>query len=338
MRTDPRIVSAMSNLLSRIPDISDDPKTSARKAKHTKPRRAKKNEREQCAVIDSRNSAFNSGSLGTSAIFPTKSCFSAFSVCIFRRSLYRPFCKKWLCFDRLLNERVYLTPALFPNEEAEAENVVICCTTHTQMPYICMVTNCLPNEAVGGRNGQCFGFYTYSDDGHARTENITDWALEEFREHYADRGISKWDIFHYVYAMLHHPLYREHFAQNLRNKIPRVPLVKDFRKCSDIGHRLKDLHLSYETAAPHALEWRESATEPLSYRVTGSMVLNKEQGTIRVNSSLTLAGIPAETFDYVLGTRSALEWVVDQYHCETDPHTGITSDPNDPKTKNLSSI
>ena len=60
------------------------------------------------------------------------------------------------------------------------------------------------------------------------------------------------------------------------------------------------------------------------------MALDKEQGTIKVNSSLTLAGIPVEVFDYVLGTRSALEWVVDQYVCETDPHTGITSDPNDP--------
>jgi predicted helicase len=45
---------------------------------------------------------------------------------------------------------------------------------------------------------------------------------------------------------------------------------------------------------------------------------------------LTLAGVPSEAFDYLLGTRSALEWVVDQYHCGTDPHTGITSDPNDP--------
>ena len=248
----------------------------------------------------------------------------------FRRSLYRPFCKKWLFFDRLLNERVYLTPALFPNEEAEAENVVICCTTHTQMSFTCMVSNCLPNEAVGGRNGQCFGFYTYSDDGHVRSENITDWALEEFREYYGDASISKWDIFHYVYAILHHPLYREHFAQNLRRKIPRVPLTKDFRECKDIGRQLKELHLTYEQAELHELEWKENPSEPLSYRVNEPMVLDKERGTIKVNSSLTLAGIPAAAFDYVLGTRSALEWVVDQYHCETDPHSGITSDPNDP--------
>lgn len=59
------------------------------------------------------------------------------------------------------------------------------------------------------------------------------------------------------------------------------------------------------------------------------MVLGEEQGTIKVNGSLTLAGIPKEAFGYVLGTRSALTWVVDQYHIENDPHTGITSDPND---------
>lgn len=130
--------------------------------------------------------------------------------------------------------------------------------------------------------------------------------------------------------MLHHPFYREHFAQNLRNEIPRVPLEKDFRKCSDIGCQLKELHLTSEIAKPFDLEWKENAAEPLSYRVTQPMALDKEQGTIKVNSSLTLAGIPSEAFDYVLGTRSALEWIADQYHYESDPHTRITSDPNDP--------
>jgi predicted helicase len=245
-----------------------------------------------------------------------------------RRSLYRPFCKKWLFFDRLLNERIYLTPSLFPNERAE--NVVICCTTHTQMPFTCMVTDCLPNEAVGGRNGQCFGFYSYDSEGHARAENITDWALDEFRDHYAAAGISKWDIFHYVYAMLHHPLYRERFAENLKTEIPRIPLAKDFRRCCDIGRQLKELHITYEQAAPYELEWKEKQDEPLSYRVADRMTMDKDAGSIKVNSSLTLAGIPSEAFEYVLGTRSALEWVVDQYRYDADPETGTIADPNDP--------
>jgi predicted helicase len=247
----------------------------------------------------------------------------------FRRSLYRPFCRKWLFFDRLLNERVYLTPALFPDVKAEAENVVICCTSHTQMPFTCMVTNCLPNEAVGGRNGQCFGFYTYSEDGKKRSENITDWALQQFREHYKDTRISKWDIFHYVYALLHYPVYREHFAENLQREIPRIPLAKDFGVCADIGKKLIDLHLTYEEAEPYELEWIENPSEPLSYKVNDQMRLDKERGVIEVNSSLRVAGIPTAVFNYVLGTRSALEWIVDQYRCEKDVEAGIISDPND---------
>jgi predicted helicase len=193
-----------------------------------------------------------------------------------------------------------------------------------------MVTNCLPNEAVGGRNGQCFGFYTYSEDGHTRSENITDWALREFRDHYNDRSISKWDIFHYVYSILHHPLYRERFALNLRKEIPSIPLAKDFCRCCDIGCSLTQLHLTYEQAEPHELEWQEKPGEPLSYRVCDRMHLDKERGTIEVNRSLTLSGIPAEAFDYALGTRSALEWIVDQYRHEIHPETGVVFDPNDP--------
>jgi len=248
----------------------------------------------------------------------------------YRRSLYRPFCKKWLFFDRMLNERVYLTPGVFPNEKAEAENMAICCTIHTQMPFTCMVTNVLPNEAIGGRNGQCFGLYTYSSDGSERSDNITDWAISEFQDHYGDPTISKLDVFHYVYAILHHPIYRERFAQNLQKEIPRVPAAKEFRLCARIGERLVDLHLNFEQAKRFELDWIENPDQPLSCRVTGRMRLNKEAATIEVNSSLTLAGIPEAAFDYVLGTRSALEWIVDQYRYEEDEDGNVTSDPNDP--------
>jgi predicted helicase len=247
----------------------------------------------------------------------------------YRRSLWRPFCKKWLYFDRLLNERVYLTPELFPTTETEAKNLVICCTSHLQMPFSCIVTNCLPNEAVGGRNGQCFALYGFSKDGLTRDDNITDWGLQEFRNHYADESISKSNIFNYVYAMLHHPSYRSHFAQNLRAGIPRIPLAADFKKCVAIGKKLVNLHVDYETAKPFELKWIENPTIPLSTKVDSSMQLDKEAGTIVVNESLTLAAIPLKAFDYVLGTRSALEWVVDQYRYEEDAEGNVISDPND---------
>jgi len=58
------------------------------------------------------------------------------------------------------------------------------------------------------------------------------------------------------------------------------------------------------------------------------MRLSKDKLRLAVNSSLTLAGIPPEVFEYRLGNRSALEWVVDQYQVSTDKRSGITSDPN----------
>ncbi len=249
----------------------------------------------------------------------------------FRRSLWRPFCKKWVYFDRALNERVYLTPGLFPT--AHTENIVVFCTIHNQMPFTCIAIDCLPNEAVGGRNGQCFGLYTYSPDGQVRLDNVTDWAEHEFRNHYEDRQITKRDIFNYVYALLHHPRYREYFAANLQKEIPRVPQARDFRMCAEIGGKLVDLHVTYENAKRYELKWIETPGVPLSYRVTGKMVLDKEARSITVNDSLMLAGIPGDAFEYILGTRSALEWLVDQYRLEKDDDDRITSDPNDPENE-----
>ena len=64
----------------------------------------------------------------------------------------------------------------------------------------------------------------YDEDGSNRRENITDWALKTFRGAYGDKAISKWDIFHYVYAMLHHPGYREKFKDCLKREFPRIPI------------------------------------------------------------------------------------------------------------------
>jgi len=81
---------------------------------------------------------------------------------------------------------------------------------------------------------------------------------------------------------------------------------------------------------PFKLQWVEDKALPLSLRVE-KMRLRKESGTIVVNETLTLTGIPAEAFDYALGTRSALEWVVDQYEVKTNTETGTVSDPNNPE-------
>ncbi len=75
--------------------------------------------------------------------------------------------------------------------------------------------------------------------------------------------------------------------------------------------------------------WRSPPNKPLSYRVE-KLKLTKDKKSLVVNDSLTLAGIPPEVFDYRLGNRSALEWVIDQYRVKEDKRSGIRSDPNNP--------
>ena len=189
------------------------------------------------------------------------------------------------------------------------------------------MTNRIANEAVGGRAGKCFPFYVYDEDGTNRRENITDWALEHFREHYGNKKITKWDIFYYVYGLLHHPGYRRRYADNLKRELPRIPLAPDFAAFAAAGEKLARLHLDYEKLEPWPLDWIESPGVPLSYRVE-KMRLAKDKRSIMVNDSLTLGGIPPAVFDYRLGNRSALDWVIDQYQVSEDKRSGICSDPN----------
>ena len=93
---------------------------------------------------------------------------------------------------------------------------------------------------------QCFPFYTYDEDGGNRRENITDWTLAQFRTHYCNDKINKWDIFYYVYGILHHPTYRERYAANLKRDLPRLPYAPDFRGFANAGARLAEIHIGYE--------------------------------------------------------------------------------------------
>ncbi len=83
-----------------------------------------------------------------------------------------------------------------------------------------------------------------------RRENITDWALQQLRQHYGDDTIGKWDIFHYVYGVLHYPSYREKFADNRQRELPRIPFAPDFRALASAGAGLSRLHLDYEKREP----------------------------------------------------------------------------------------
>jgi very-short-patch-repair endonuclease len=141
------------------------------------------------------------------------------------------------------------------------------------------------------------------------------------------RVITKWDIFYYVYGLLHHPVYRTRYAANLKRELPRIPFAPDFWGFAEAGRKLADLHLGYESVEPYPLEYEWKAGKPVQWRVE-KMRLDKTRTAIQVNESLTLRGIPAEAFEYRLGNRSAVEWVIDQYQVRRDDHGVVVSDPN----------
>jgi predicted helicase len=139
--------------------------------------------------------------------------------------------------------------------------------------------------------------------------------------------LTKWDIFYYIYGVLHKPEYRYKYAANLKRELPRIPFYDDFWKYSEAGKKLADLHVNYEDQPEYPLEKIEKASATLDWKVV-KMKYNKDKTVLIYNDFLTLAGIPPQTFEYKLGNRSALDWIVDQYRVKTDKRSGIVNDPN----------
>ena len=245
----------------------------------------------------------------------------------FRNALYRPFCQKYLYFDNFWNEERYQQYRIFPTPETEIENRVICAGVYGRREFAVIMSKFIVDGNFYTDPQQSFPFYTYDEDGTNRRENITDWVLTEFQTHYKDDTITKWDIFHYNYGLLHHPDYREKYEANLKRDLPHIPFVEDFWGFTKAGAALANLHVNYESQPEYDLEFVQTPDVPLNWRVE-KMKLSKDKTQIVYNNFLTLDGIPSKAFDYRLGTRSALEWVIDQYRVKTDRRSGIINDPN----------
>ena len=243
-----------------------------------------------------------------------------------RKAFYRPFTKSYLFFDRILNEEVYQLPKIFPTQTTETENLIIWLTIGRKVPMFALVTNQIVDLLPQG-GSQCFPFYIYDEDGSNRQENITDWVLEQFGAYYNDSKISKWHIFHYVYAVLHHPQYHTTYEANLKRELPRMPFTPDFWGFAHAGKQLAQLHVHYEEQEDILWKCLKTLASALDWRVE-RMRLSRDKTQILYNDFLTLAGIPPSTFTYRLGHWSALDWIIDQYQVKTDKRSGLVNNPN----------
>lgn len=266
------------------------------------------------------------------------------------KGIYRPFSRQWVYFDKELNERRYQLPKMFPTPRHSNVGFYVVGAGSDKL-FSLLAMNLIPDLAFwGSSNGQFFPRWTYehSDEiesllpvdgnpdewGYIRHDNITDWALDDYRSTYGSE-VTKDNIFHYVYGILHAPSYRETFAADLKKMLPRIPKVEGietFRAFVEAGAALMDLHVNYENVEPYPLTINTSADldDQETWRVTKMKFASRtDKSAIVYNSRVRLEDIPDEAHRYVLGSRSGLEWLIDRYRVKTDKASGIVNDPND---------
>lgn len=278
---------------------------------------------------------------------------------IFAQAMYRPFNKQNTYRGYALIHRVGQFKQIFPTPTHE--NLVICVSgIGGNKNFSVLITNCIPDIQLQF-NGQCFPFYWYKESEknfasggmndmfannddvcyYERQEGITDWILNTARKRYGYK-LTKEDIFYYVYGILHSPDYRTTFATDLKKSLPRLPLVEnsdDFWAFSRAGRELAEWHLNYENIKPYNgctinFGAYSNKGEAINYRVEKMRFAKRDSKTsdksiIHYNAGITIEGIPAEAYEYVVNGKSAIEWVMERYAITTDTKSGITNDPND---------
>ncbi|MBS1081176.1 DEAD/DEAH box helicase [Gluconobacter kondonii] len=272
-----------------------------------------------------------------------------FSMSALTASIYRPFTRQWLYYDRKLNERVYQMPRLFP--DAKASNLIIGLPNPGEdRPFSTMMSSSIHDLHLL-HGGQCFPLFVYEDakqgkgddlfnseasNSLTRKDAITDEGLKHFQDAYPGESINKEDLFYYVYGLLHSPDYRERYADTLRKELPRIPRVKTFeafKAFSDAGRRLGEMHVHFDTQPIYEgvkVDTGNTRLAPEDYRVTQMKYgKGKDKTVLHYNERITVTGIPLDAYEYVVNGKSALDWVVERQCVKTDKASGIVNDAND---------
>jgi predicted helicase len=227
------------------------------------------------------------------------------------KSLYRPFYQEYFYFDKHFNGMTYQWFDIYKKDDEENKYIAIPGLSspkdfQTLASKIIIDLNCLP------AGSQCLPLYRYDKEGN-RIDNITDWGLKQIQTHYQDETITKIDIFHYTYAVLHNPEYRKKYELNLKREFPRLPYYENFQKWVNWGKQLMELHITYETVTPYNLNRVDIPLKDTQKTIKVKLKADKNQGIIILDDITTLTGVPEIAWSHKLGNRSALEWILDQY-------------------------
>ncbi|AFM03522.1 hypothetical protein Fleli_1084 [Bernardetia litoralis DSM 6794] len=265
-----------------------------------------------------------------------------------REASYRPFVKQFVYVDEVITHRPYQQFRFFPPQKEQTPNPTICVTVHKQVPLVVHATNFIPDNGYGARATHTFAKYFFDEETGEFKENITDWALEQFRHHYSSkpvkfkaknfkelkknlqsmkdnqveaRTLTKDTIFAYIYAVLHSPEYRKKYEKILHTELPRIPMYEDFWKWATWGEKLLDLHINYEEVTIYPLEREEKEDNEEEQKTENKtkkkaiLKADRVRSLVWIDETTYLKNIPEEAWHYRLGVRSALEWVL-EHHSE----------------------
>ena len=289
----------------------------------------------------------------------------------FVKSLYRPFTKQWLYYSQQWNERVYQMPRVFPHADISNRTIAIAGPgtlggfdvmmhdTISDLGALSASQNFplkLFEEIKEPKAGDKTSLLDEDEviTGYKETDGITDYGLKYFQDSYNSKQITKEDIFYYVYGLFHSPRYRDRFANNLMKQMPRIPAVKkfdDFKSFAKAGRDLGELHINYESAERYKTsftnptlftETKDGIPIPLDntdlkdfYRVEkmkfAGKQANPDKTMVIYNSNITITKIPESAYKYMIGGRSALEWVMEWQRGDkkAEKKSGIVNDAND---------
>ena len=269
----------------------------------------------------------------------------------FRVAIYRPFFKQHLNFARKFNHRVFQLPKVFPSPESE--NLIMSMQSlGSASDFQVVISNCIPDLNKISPT-ICYPLWKYSENSpeenslfdslgeEERSLNIDPNAISLFEKTYGKKLTDYKDIFYYVYGILHNKEYKLKFKNDLKKEIARIPLVenfKDFNEYVKAGHKLAELHVNYESVEPwsdlhikYSDDW--DPVNPDAYSVQkmkyGKKGKETDKSIVIYNSKITISNIPDSAHDYKLGSRSAIDWILDRYQVKTDKASGILNDPND---------
>jgi predicted helicase len=225
--------------------------------------------------------------------------------------LLRPFTSQWYYAEVILNHRLTANHFKSFGVDLNRKNRLILFPGigSNVLPFLAS-DKIVEYKTLGVANGatQFVPMFVYNAKGE-QIDNISDWALEVFRIRYKTI-VDKEEIFHYVYAVLNNPAYRKKYEQNLKREFPRVPFYENFTQWVAWGKTLMDLHINYEAVTPYPLKTIDVANK---LQPKPKLKALKDAGVIQLDENTELHCIPVSAWEYKLGNRSALEWVLDQY-------------------------